>query len=65
MLKYLAHDTVNDIAIIQTSFAYNVRYGLQVKAYDNLDSALVSFRDCQRHALSYLLLDTEDRKAMA
>lgn len=52
MLKYLAHDTVNDVAIIQTAFGYNVRYGLEVKIYKNIGVALSKFKDCQRHAMS-------------
>ena len=52
MLKYLAHDTINDVAIIQTSFGYNVRYGLQVELFDDLTKALDSFGDCQSHAMS-------------
>ena len=52
MLRILAHDTVNDIALIQTSFCYNVRYGLEVTPYDDLKEALDSFRDCQSHVMS-------------
>ena len=59
MLKYLAHDTVNDVAIIQTAFGYNVRYGLDVKIYNDLPRALDSFKDCQRHAMSEYF-DPED-----
>lgn len=52
MLKFIAHDTVNDVAVILTAFCYNVRYGLQVEKFDTLDAALRSFADCQRHALA-------------
>lgn len=52
MLEFIAHDTVNDIAIIKTAFCYNVRYGLQVEAVDTLEEALKGFADCQRHALA-------------
>jgi hypothetical protein len=53
MLKFLAHDTVNDIAVIQTSFGYYCRYGLQVSArFNHLSGALDEFNRCQRHALS-------------
>ena len=51
MLKFLAHDTVNDIAIIKTAFCYNVRYGLQVESMDTIEEALRGFADCQSHAL--------------
>lgn len=52
MLKFIAHDHVNDIAIIQTSFCYNVRYGLEVTPLDSLSDALEHFAACQRHALA-------------
>ena len=52
MLKYLAHDTVNDVAIIQTSFGINVRYGLQVKLFDTVSEAIREFKNCQLHALT-------------
>lgn len=51
MLKFIAHDTVNDVAIIQTSFGYSVRYGLQVDKARDLDDALRRFANCQKHAL--------------
>ena len=57
MLRILAHDTVNDIAIIQTSFCYNVRYGLQIEEFDNLWEAINSFRYAQLHALASMGLD--------
>lgn len=53
MLKFIAHDTVNDIAIIQTSFGLSVRYGLQVTKHATLNAALRDFSNCQRHALSH------------
>ncbi|MCG7628400.1 hypothetical protein MHM88_11330 [Epibacterium sp. MM17-32] len=52
MLKFIAHDTVNDIAVIQTNFCFNVRYGLEVQSCDTLEQALAGFADCQRHALA-------------
>ena len=52
MMKFLAHDTKNDIALIQTSFCYNVRYGLQIDKFNDLIDALNAFHDCQRHALA-------------
>lgn len=52
MLKYLAHDTVNDIDIIQTSLWYNVRYGLEVTGFNTLAAAITKFGQCQRHALA-------------
>ena len=57
MLRILAHDTVNDITIIQTDFCFNVRYGLQVKKFDSLREAINDFKYCQLHAMSWL---TED-----
>jgi len=52
MIKIIAHDIINDVAIIQTAFCYNVRYGLEVKPFDNLHHALRNFHDCQHHALN-------------
>ena len=52
MQQFIAHDTVNDIAIIKTAFCYNVRYGLQVEAVSTLTEALRGFQDCQSHALA-------------
>ena len=52
MLKFIAHDTINDIAIIQTSFGFNVRYGLQFTLFDSLERAVKEFNDCQRHAIN-------------
>jgi len=51
MFKFIAHDTVNDIAIIETQFCFNVRYGLQVESFDDIDKAIMAFHDCQNHAL--------------
>lgn len=50
MLKFLVHDVVNDVAIIQTSFRFNVRYGLQVTKHDTFNDALSDFVNCVRHA---------------
>ena len=54
MIKFIAHDTINDIALIETNFAFNVRYGLENTAYglDDLESALQDFKNCQKHALA-------------
>jgi len=52
MLKFIMNDTVNDVAIIKTSFGYNVRYGLQVDIYRDLTEALDAARDCVSHAIS-------------
>jgi len=52
MLKFLAHDTVNDVALIQTSFCYWVRYGLQQNKFDDLEQAVLNFTNCQKHALT-------------
>jgi hypothetical protein len=50
MRKFLVHDTVNDVAIIQTSFGYNCRYGLQVTLHKTFASALSDFTNCVNHA---------------
>jgi len=52
MLKFIAHDTINDIAIIQTSFGFNVRYGLQYTLFNDIERAIKEFHDCQRHAIN-------------
>ena len=52
MMKFRAHDRINDIAIIQTTFGFNVRYGLQVTLHGTLDAALIGFASSQRHALA-------------
>ena len=52
MIKFHAHDTVNDIAIIQTMFCFNVRYGLEIASVTTLEQALVAFSGCQQHALA-------------
>lgn len=52
MIKFLAHDTVNDVALIQTAFCFNVRYGLEVVSVNKLSEALVAFAGCQQHALA-------------
>jgi len=53
MLQFLAHDTVNDVALIKTSFQLHVRYGLDVKTFalGEIDAAMVQFHHAQRHAL--------------
>lgn len=53
MLKFVAHDTENDVAIIQTNFAINVRYGLEVIPHDldDMSGALDTFAACVRHAM--------------
>lgn len=52
MIKFIAHDKINDVAVIQTSFGYSVRYGLQVTPHDNLHGALLDFRACIHHAIA-------------
>ena len=52
MMKFHAHDVINDVAVIETSFCFNVRYGLQVRSFDRLDDALRLFARHQRHALA-------------
>lgn len=53
MLKFHAHDTKNDVALIETQFALWVRYGLQQTEFEKGDmtAALGDFANCQRHAL--------------
>lgn len=52
MLKIHAHDIINDITLIETSFSFNIRYGLEVKEFMSLHSAIVEFQNCQFHALA-------------
>lgn len=53
MFRFLANDMINDIALIQTSFGYSVRYGLEVtECHNDLGEALQKFGDCQHHALA-------------
>lgn len=52
-MKYLAHDTKNDITLIESHGVYHVRYGLQIKDYHSLDRALSGFFFCLAHALGY------------
>ena len=52
MFKFIACDTINDVAIIQTSFGFSVRYGLEVTKCASLESALSVFHSCQKHALA-------------
>ena len=55
MIKFLAHDTVNDVALIQTAHSgpdFHVRYGLQVLSFDDLDSSLSEYFSCIEHALA-------------
>ena len=52
MLKFIAHDTVNDIAIIQTNHGIYLRYGLEVSQCVDIDDALASFTSSQTHALA-------------
>ena len=51
MRKFIINDTINDIAIIQTSFGFNVRYGLQIERFDTLHAALSNFKTCLDHAM--------------
>lgn len=51
MLRFLAHDTVNDVALVQTNFGFSVRYGLQITKFDVLTEAVDEFHNCQKHAL--------------
>ena len=52
MMKIIAHDTVNDVAIIETTFAISVRYGLDITECSGIDEALEKFAACVRHALA-------------
>lgn len=53
MRKLLVHDTVNDIAVIQTAFGYHCRYGLEVSTcYTTLQRAVQEYQDCLGHALA-------------
>jgi hypothetical protein len=54
MTKLLFHDVVNDIAIIETSFCYWVRYGLDQTRFEfgYLSDAIKFAGNCLGHALS-------------
>jgi hypothetical protein len=52
MITKVAHDLVNDVAIIKTQFCYNVRYGLEVTPCNSLNEAWVKFHDAQGHAMT-------------
>lgn len=53
MLRFIIHDTANDIAVIETSFGFHVRYGLQVgERTHSLAQAMREYFDCLRHALA-------------
>lgn len=52
MLEFIAHDTTNDIALIKTTFCFNVRYGLQIESFSDIHEAMKAFADCQNHALN-------------
>jgi hypothetical protein len=51
MRKFHVHDTINDIAVIETRHCFYVRYGLENTVHVSLASALDYFNDCVRHAL--------------
>tara|TARA_R110000772_G_C13086229_1_gene418039 strand:- start:259 stop:435 length:177 start_codon:yes stop_codon:yes gene_type:complete len=51
MLKFHAHDTINDIAIIETAFCFWVRYGLQQDKCENIIIAQIKFQEALNHAL--------------
>jgi len=51
MREILAHDTVNDIAIIRTAFGLSIRYGLQVAKVDTMHEAIAQFTNCVAHAM--------------
>ena len=51
MMQTLVNDTVNDIAIIETSFCFNVRYSLQVTKHGTLKEAVENFGHCLEHAM--------------
>lgn len=52
MIKFIVHDTVNDVALIETTFGYNVRYGLRVTKHESFELALADFQNCLSHALA-------------
>jgi hypothetical protein len=63
MLKYHAHDTVNDIALIEANGWFFTRYGLDLKQYYNFEDALRGFQHCLGHALAQFLPEDEDNEA--
>lgn len=53
MLKHIINDTVNDIALYQTSFGFHVRYGLEVsERYHDIRDALRAFKYKLDHAIA-------------
>lgn len=52
MLKFHAHDTVNDIALIETDFCFWVRYGLETIKCKYISEALFEYDKCLSHALT-------------
>lgn len=52
MLKFHARDNINDIAIIETSFCFWVRYGLEQTKCDTIDQAMEAYKNALRHALN-------------
>ena len=51
MNRIIAHDVVNDVAIIETDHGVYVRYGLQHSKHPNIEEAARAFSRCQRHAI--------------
>ena len=55
MMKILAHDVINDVALIQTSHKnqpnFHIRYGLEIRNCYTIEEALRDFFLCQQHAL--------------
>ncbi|AWY08797.1 hypothetical protein vBRpoPV14_11 [Ruegeria phage vB_RpoP-V14] len=55
MLQILAQDIINDVTLLKTDHKghlFNVRYGLQIRAWNSLENALADFHECQQHALN-------------
>lgn len=53
MIKIIAHDIVNDIAIIETEGWIYVRYGLATTKCDNMSDALLKFSYCLEDSLGF------------
>lgn len=51
MRKIIAHDTVNDVALIEAGNHYYVRYQLEYAEHYDLASALAAFGNCVDHAI--------------
>lgn len=57
MRKIIAHDTVNDVALIKIGSHYHVRYGVETAEHYSLSTAASAFASCVAHAVAAEGLD--------